>query len=541
MIHRPLEAARKRPKLGWLLALYTCGLIVAAIGATATVVGWQFWEEREARIGEFLDRRAVQLADELASGITDHLRVMRAHAARDDLVDRVTGRGARSAGARNPLDALQAAWPEFMWIGIADRTGRIVAATRDQQLGGDVSEREWFRAGLEGPYLAVPRGGVGERILELAYPMLDDRSEVVGVIAGELPRAWVDMLRKRIGAASAEAMRFDLAVAHADGVPLGGARAALIDLDAPAVERWRAVLGAPPGAVMPYLAGAPLGGEPEVSVLGWYAIASMPRSVLVQEFGRLRHQTIVAGVAVAALLLPLSLVIARVLSEPIAALKRSLIARRAGQAATIPLAGTVETIALGEAVRGLLDDLDSERAALLAHERRLEGIIATAPDAIVSADIDGRVLRFNAAAEAMFGVAATDMMGEPLDRLLPASLRERHRQHLRDFAAGPDAARAVGRTSNVVGVRGDGSTFPIEASVFRTTVDGETVFSAILRDVSQAPRPPPNCGARRSATARCSNGTPCRCGCSTRRRWAFSPSTTSPCKSTAGRARSSRA
>ena len=283
MIHRPLEAARKRPKLGWLLALYTCGLIVAAIGATATVVGWQFWEEREARIGEFLDRRAVQLADELASGITDHLRVMRAHAARDDLVDRVTGRGARSAGARNPLDALQAAWPEFMWIGIADRTGRIVAATRDQQLGGDVSEREWFRAGLEGPYLAVPRGGVGERILELAYPMLDDRSQVVGVIAGELPRAWVDMLRKRIGAASAEAMRFDLAVAHADGVPLGGARAALIDLDAPAVERWRAVLGAPPGAVMPYLAGAPLGGEPEVSVLGWYAIASMPRSVLAQE------------------------------------------------------------------------------------------------------------------------------------------------------------------------------------------------------------------------------------------------------------------
>jgi PAS domain S-box-containing protein len=69
---------------------------------------------------------------------------------------------------------------------------------------------------------------------------------------------------------------------------------------------------------------------------------------------------------------------------------------------------------------------------------------------------------------------------------MPIAAQSRHAQHLLDFAAGADMARTMGRARQIVGMRADGTTFPIEASIFKAKSERETVLTAILRDVTQA-------------------------------------------------------
>ncbi|HJV25595.1 MAG TPA: ATP-binding protein [Aromatoleum sp.] len=113
-------------------------------------------------------------------------------------------------------------------------------------------------------------------------------------------------------------------------------------------------------------------------------------------------------------------------------------------------------------------------------QSQLAGIIETAMDAIVMVDSTQRVVLFNPAAEEMFGRSTVDVLGAPLDILLPQRFREAHREHVGAFAN--DAMGRKGRVGTIVGVRANGEEFPIEASLAHVQVDGEHYLTAILRD-----------------------------------------------------------
>ena len=80
------------------------------------------------------------------------------------------------------------------------------------------------------------------------------------------------------------------------------------------------------------------------------------------------------------------------------------------------------------------------------------------------------------------------MLGEPLDRLLPLSLRAVHRSHMRGFSSGPADARRMGERRVIAGLRRNGEEFPADASISRVTVAGERTFMVMLRDVSERKR-----------------------------------------------------
>jgi len=115
-------------------------------------------------------------------------------------------------------------------------------------------------------------------------------------------------------------------------------------------------------------------------------------------------------------------------------------------------------------------------------EARLSGLISSAADAIISVDDQQRITLFNEGAERIFGYSAGEMLGQPLDLLLPARLRELHRQDVQDFAAGPQAARRMGKTQALVGVRKNGEEFQVEASISKIEVGGTRLITAIVRD-----------------------------------------------------------
>ena len=94
----------------------------------------------------------------------------------------------------------------------------------------------------------------------------------------------------------------------------------------------------------------------------------------------------------------------------------------------------------------------------------LEGLLDTAVDAIIAIDQTQRIRLFNRGAEAIFGYRAEEVLGRPLEMLLPASSREAHRGHVRGFAASAVPGRYMGDRGEIRGRRKDGSEFPAEAA-----------------------------------------------------------------------------
>lgn len=109
-------------------------------------------------------------------------------------------------------------------------------------------------------------------------------------------------------------------------------------------------------------------------------------------------------------------------------------------------------------VRGffvLVSDISAVKRVELAlkkSEARFSGIISIAADAIVSVDEEQRIVIFNDGAERTFLWRREEVLGRPLDVLIPARFRTVHRRHVRDFAAGAvKASRLAEDRAQVVG------------------------------------------------------------------------------------------
>lgn len=124
--------------------------------------------------------------------------------------------------------------------------------------------------------------------------------------------------------------------------------------------------------------------------------------------------------------------------------------------------------------------------ALRESVERFEAISSITPDAIIMTDERQRIMFFNQGAERIFGYQASEVAGEPLDLLLPPRFVETHRRHIQTFGEGPEQSLLMGhRRAEIFGRRKDGTEFPAEVSVSRWKKNGQTVFTAILRDVTE--------------------------------------------------------
>jgi PAS domain S-box-containing protein len=128
----------------------------------------------------------------------------------------------------------------------------------------------------------------------------------------------------------------------------------------------------------------------------------------------------------------------------------------------------------------------NESARELAEsKRRLESIVETAMDAIVTIDEQQNIILFNPAAERMFGVAQSDTLGQPISRFIPDRFRAGHDEHIRRFRNTGVTGRRMGALGAISGLRADGQEFPIEASISQVEVNGERLATVILRDITE--------------------------------------------------------
>jgi two-component system sensor kinase FixL len=113
----------------------------------------------------------------------------------------------------------------------------------------------------------------------------------------------------------------------------------------------------------------------------------------------------------------------------------------------------------------------------------LEALLKAAVDAIVIIDIRGTILRFNPAAQKMFGYDEGATIGRNVSMLMPEPYRSQHDDYLRNYMNGGPAA-IIGSGREALGVKSNGDRFPIHLSVGQTSETGRRKFVGIIRDLS---------------------------------------------------------
>ena len=140
------------------------------------------------------------------------------------------------------------------------------------------------------------------------------------------------------------------------------------------------------------------------------------------------------------------------------------------------------------AVMGAVAGRQRAEEQYLISKLRLEGIIDSAMDAIITVDHEQKVVVFNDAAERMFQCPFRDAIGQPVDKFIPVRFREAHRHHVQGFGQSGVTNRRMGQLGTVTGLRADGEEFPIEAAISHVTVEGNKFFTVILRDITERAR-----------------------------------------------------
>ena len=138
--------------------------------------------------------------------------------------------------------------------------------------------------------------------------------------------------------------------------------------------------------------------------------------------------------------------------------------------------------------RGTVQDISRQKKAedaLNQSEATLAAFMRTSPEAVIIADQNGRITVFSTGAEVIFGHKAADIVGQPVERLIPDQLRAAHREHAEGFAASHETGRFMSERAEIAGLRANGEVFPAEASLARMSTPDGLFFAVVLRDVTQ--------------------------------------------------------
>lgn len=135
-------------------------------------------------------------------------------------------------------------------------------------------------------------------------------------------------------------------------------------------------------------------------------------------------------------------------------------------------------------LRDVSERVESEREQMRLASR-LSALLDSAMDGIITIDAAQRIVLYNQAAERIFGWPAVQVMGRPLDILMPQRFRNLHRRHVARFGETGVTSRRMGVGSVIVGLRASGQEFPIEASISHLDTDDGKLYTVILRDVTE--------------------------------------------------------
>jgi PAS domain S-box-containing protein len=124
------------------------------------------------------------------------------------------------------------------------------------------------------------------------------------------------------------------------------------------------------------------------------------------------------------------------------------------------------------------------RMALRESEAKFRSVMESAIDAIISGDADGNIRSWNSAATALFGFTEEEVLGKPIELIIPERYREAHQKGIQRVTSG-GPSHVIGKTVELAALRNDGSEFPVELSLATWFLDDERYYTGIIRDISE--------------------------------------------------------
>lgn len=157
---------------------------------------------------------------------------------------------------------------------------------------------------------------------------------------------------------------------------------------------------------------------------------------------------------------------------------------RAGHALRLPVRRRDEIGELACAFQGLTEKLEAMSESERNIRGRLQAIMDSTVEGLITINEKGIVLHYNRACETIFGYKAKDVVGQNVKMLMPTAYRIKHDEYLdRYHRTGERQIIGIGR--EVQGRRKDGSEFPIDLSVSEVNIQGQRLYSGIVRDITE--------------------------------------------------------
>lgn len=133
------------------------------------------------------------------------------------------------------------------------------------------------------------------------------------------------------------------------------------------------------------------------------------------------------------------------------------------------------------------DKKELERSLIISRSR-FEAVVEAAYDGIITIDEDQVITLINRSACAIFGGEKEQFMGKSLETLIPHNFRKNHKNYVKSFGESPISSRPMESRVAVRGLRSDGTEFPVEITIAKISVDGNTEYTAVVRDISERAR-----------------------------------------------------
>jgi PAS domain S-box-containing protein len=142
----------------------------------------------------------------------------------------------------------------------------------------------------------------------------------------------------------------------------------------------------------------------------------------------------------------------------------------------------------GQAVGYLLISKDiTQEIPAARREQKFQNLLESAPDAMVIVDQSGQMVLVNSQAEKLFGYTRSEMLGRPIELLVPQRFREQHSTYLSNYFREP-RVRPMGSGLELFGMRKDGGEFPVEISLSPLETEEGILVNSSIRDVTERKR-----------------------------------------------------